>query len=78
MKIPFNKPYLSGNELKNIEDAIGKGHISGDGFYTKACHEWFENIEQLREHQNTKHKDFFESHEKQMNREPAPGDVTVF
>lgn len=42
------------------------------------CHEGFENIEQLRKHQNTKHKDFFESHEKQMNREPAPGDVTVF
>lgn len=42
------------------------------------CHEGFENIEQLREHQNTKHRDFFESHEKQMNREPAPGDVTVF
>lgn len=43
MKIPYNKPYLSGNELKNIEDAIETGHISGDGFYTKACHEWFEN-----------------------------------
>ena len=42
------------------------------------CHEGFENIEKLREHQSTTHKDFFESHEKQMNREPAPGDVTVF
>lgn len=42
------------------------------------CHEGFENIERLREHQNTIHKDFFESHEKELNREPAPGDVTVF
>ena len=42
MKIPFNKPYMSGNELDYISDAIKKGHISGDGFYTKACHEWFE------------------------------------
>ena len=42
------------------------------------CHEGFENIEELRDHQNTKHKEFFESHEKQTNREPAPGDVTVF
>ena len=42
------------------------------------CHEGFENIEKLREHQNTVHKDFFESHEKELNREPAPGDVTVF
>lgn len=42
------------------------------------CHEGFEDIEKLREHQNEIHKDFFESHEKQTNREPAPGDVTVF
>ena len=42
------------------------------------CHEGFENLEGLREHQNSKHKEFFESHEKEMNREPAPGDVTVF
>ena len=42
------------------------------------CHEGFENIEKLREHQSTKHKDFFESNEKQTKKEPAPGDVTVF
>ena len=42
------------------------------------CHEGFENIEKLREHQNLKHSDFFESNEKQNGREPAPGDVTVF
>lgn len=42
------------------------------------CHEGFENYEQLREHQKTVHKDFFESHKKEMNLEPAPGDVTLF
>ena len=42
------------------------------------CHEGFENIEKLREHQNTKHSDFFDSIKKQTTREPAPGDVTVF
>ncbi len=42
------------------------------------CHKGFENIEELRDHQNIEHKDFFESNEKQINREPAPGDVTVF
>ncbi|MDC0242876.1 hypothetical protein OAK22_04445 [Nitrosopumilus sp.] len=42
------------------------------------CHEGFENIEELREHQNLKHKDFLETNETQTNREPAPGDVTVF
>jgi len=42
------------------------------------CHEGFEDIEKLREHQSTEHSDFFESNEKQTAREPAPGDVTVF
>ena len=42
------------------------------------CHDGFENIEQLREHQNSIHKDFFEGNEKEMKREPSPGDVTVF
>ena len=50
MKIPYNKPYLSGNELKNIKDAIDRGHISGDGFYTKACHKWFENTYGVKSH----------------------------
>ena len=42
------------------------------------CHEGFEDLERLRKHQDVKHREFFEAHEKQMNREPAPGDVTVF
>jgi hypothetical protein len=42
------------------------------------CHVGFENIEKLREHQNTEHKEFFESREKISKREPVPGDVTVF
>lgn len=39
MKIPFNKPYITGNELKYIEDLIMRldngEKISGDGNYTK-------------------------------------------
>ena len=42
------------------------------------CHEGFENIEKLREHQKLKHKESIESHEKDIKRQPAPGDVTVF
>lgn len=42
------------------------------------CHEGFENIEKLREHQKTIHADFFQNNEIQNKREPAPGDVTVF
>ncbi len=42
------------------------------------CHVGFENIDKLRKHQNAEHKEFFESHDKNTKREPAPGDVTVF
>lgn len=40
--IPFNKPFLSGNELQYIREAVSSGKISGDGFFTKKCHDFFE------------------------------------
>ena len=40
--IPFNKPYLSGTELRYIEEAVRSGKISGDGLFTKRCHQFFE------------------------------------
>lgn len=40
--IPFNKPYLQGNELTYIAEAVSNGKISGDGVFTKKCHEFFE------------------------------------
>jgi dTDP-4-amino-4,6-dideoxygalactose transaminase len=40
--IPFNKPSFVGNELTYIQDAIGLGHISGNGQYTKRCQSFFE------------------------------------
>jgi dTDP-4-amino-4,6-dideoxygalactose transaminase len=36
-RIPFNKPFLSGDELKNIEEAVRLGHSSGDGSFTRRC-----------------------------------------
>jgi dTDP-4-amino-4,6-dideoxygalactose transaminase len=42
MNIPFNKPFLTGNETKYIEKAVLSQKISGDGNYTKLCHEFFE------------------------------------
>lgn len=41
MDIPYNKPYLSGNELTYMKDALERGHISGNGYYTKLCHGFF-------------------------------------
>ena len=40
--IPFNKPFMTGKELWNIAQAHTKGHLSGDGGYTKLCHGWLE------------------------------------
>jgi dTDP-4-amino-4,6-dideoxygalactose transaminase len=40
--IPFNKPYLTGQETNYIADAVASGHISGNGKYTKKCHQFFE------------------------------------
>lgn len=40
--IPFNKPYLHGRELVYIAQSVASGKISGDGLYTKKCHEFFE------------------------------------
>ncbi len=40
--IPFNKPYLSGKEIDYIREAVSNGHVSGNGFFTKECHNLFE------------------------------------
>lgn len=42
MSIPFNKPYMTGSELEYIADAVVSGHLSGDGKYTRRCHEFLE------------------------------------
>ncbi len=40
--IVFNKPYLTGKEGHYIYQAVLSGKISGDGIFTKRCHELFE------------------------------------
>lgn len=41
--IPFNRPCLTGNEYKYIAEAIAGGHASGDGPFTRRCHELLES-----------------------------------
>ena len=41
--IPFNKPYLTGNEASHIEADVRSGKISGNGDFTKKCQHFFEN-----------------------------------
>ncbi len=43
MKIPLNKPYLTGNEITYIEQATSSGSLSGNGLFTKKCQNFFES-----------------------------------
>ena len=40
--IDFNKPPLTGNEEKYVLESIKSPKISGDGEFSKRCHQWFE------------------------------------
>ena len=46
MHIPFNRPYLTGNEIRYMQDVLHSlsecGHISGDGKYTKLVQDCFQ------------------------------------
>jgi len=42
VRIPFNKPHLSGKELWNIAQAHSQGQMAGDGSFTKQCQGWLE------------------------------------
>jgi dTDP-4-amino-4,6-dideoxygalactose transaminase len=40
--IPFNRPYATGKELGYVAEAQGHLHLSGDGRFSKRCHQWIE------------------------------------
>jgi dTDP-4-amino-4,6-dideoxygalactose transaminase len=40
--IPFNRPYLTGNEFTNIQAAVAAGQLAGNGRFTKLCQAWLE------------------------------------
>lgn len=41
-RIPFNKPFIAGNEMAHMAQAVANGQLAGDGAFTKRCHEWLE------------------------------------
>jgi dTDP-4-amino-4,6-dideoxygalactose transaminase len=45
--IPFNRPSLEGKEREYITEAIARGHISGDGYFTRQCHALLEQTLQV-------------------------------
>lgn len=42
MKVPFNKPYLTGKESHYMYQAVAEGKLSGNGAFTKKCQQFFE------------------------------------
>jgi dTDP-4-amino-4,6-dideoxygalactose transaminase len=40
--IPFNRPPYTGREDEHVLAAMRSSKMSGDGDYTKRCHDWFE------------------------------------
>jgi dTDP-4-amino-4,6-dideoxygalactose transaminase len=41
IEIPFNKPFISGNEIEYIKESVELKKISGDGHFTKKCNDFF-------------------------------------
>src|SRR5579885_864110 len=44
LKIPFNRPYVTGREFQYMREALEIGHASGDGSFTRKCHELLEHL----------------------------------
>ncbi len=40
--IPFNRPYLTGQEMDYLLEAQASGVLAGDGAFTKRCNAWLE------------------------------------
>lgn len=47
-EVPFNKPYLTGNEINYLKQSHEVGNLSGDGFYTKESSFWLEQNTQTK------------------------------
>jgi dTDP-4-amino-4,6-dideoxygalactose transaminase len=41
-KIDFNQPYIAGNQIMYMQQALNSRHISGDGPFTNLCHQFLE------------------------------------
>ncbi len=48
MRIPFNKPFSTGNELAYIGEALANHHLSGDGVFTRRCSDWLQQYTATR------------------------------
>jgi len=42
VRIPFNRPHLTGREFTYISEAVEGGQLAGNGVFTQRCHSWLE------------------------------------
>ena len=49
-KIPFSKPYLTGNELPYIQESLLSGFVQGDGPFTHRCESLLEKLTNAEKH----------------------------
>jgi dTDP-4-amino-4,6-dideoxygalactose transaminase len=42
-RIPFHRPYVTGEEIRNISSCLETGRLAGDGPFTKRCQEFLEH-----------------------------------
>ena len=42
VRVPFNKPFMTGRELTYIAQAHANGHLAGNGEFSKRCGRWLE------------------------------------
>jgi len=42
--VPFNRPAVVGRETEYMQQAIAAGHLSGDGGFTRRCHQLLETV----------------------------------
>jgi dTDP-4-amino-4,6-dideoxygalactose transaminase len=42
VRVPFNRPHLTGREFTHISEAVDGGQLAGNGPFTQRCHTWLE------------------------------------
>jgi len=40
--IPFNRPHLTGHEIRYIQQAADQGQLAGNGAFTRRCQDWLQ------------------------------------
>ena len=46
--VQFNKPFIVGQEMEYIREAVARGKLTGDGHFTRLCHQYFQNRYQFQ------------------------------